>query len=347
MSKNYDDDGQKPKSAYLFIGAGIICVCVSVIVHVAHLIETKNQVLIVLNDFFVQLLSHLGIGFFAIGLLSILLEMSHWTHYFETRLSKIVIEKKYLEKLSTSALITVQTEVLRAFFKNDQIGGKEGFLNYYQKNLQHIIDMPYRNNVSLTLSITPDDGACTKLKVFEVLNYRCMANGKKFQETIPYTPDKGEHYKIFDFKVTLQHDDFKSLPGAVDGHIVYDLAKLKSVGACKNIEDGFELDIKEHTKDCLNVTIQANYLIVKNRFIAWRMSQPSNNVTLHLTYPTNLEVAKELFVNERNASLVSQDQQSGYFNLNIAEWLLPGEGVTFQFVDRLVGSDEESNATSN
>lgn len=322
----------KYRDAFIFISIGVILVLISILFHTVHLIDTKNEVMLFFNEFISQLFSHIGIGCIAIGVITILLDMGHWTHYFESRLSKIVVEKKYLEKLDTDSLINLQTEVLKAYFKNDDIGGHGGFLEYYQRNIQTIIGMPFRTTVMMNLKIEfkDDDPNSSELKIYETLSYICMSNSGKVQENVCYLPERHEKYEIANFHVTLQHDKFKSKLGDKNGQVNFDLHTLKEKKACVLITDGFDLDIKDYCEDGLNVIVNAEYTSSIDRFIAWRMSHPSRNVIINLNFPKDLILAKEFFFNENDSYTEKLDEANGNYYLAVHDWLLPDEGITFQ-----------------
>ena len=71
----------------------------------------------------IELIGHLGIGAIILGVLSILLGLRHWTEYFKERLVDIVMEKSYMDRLTEPALLELQTDVLKSYFKNDTYRG--------------------------------------------------------------------------------------------------------------------------------------------------------------------------------------------------------------------------------
>lgn len=315
-------DSTKPKDSYKFLLGGIIAILLSILLHVVHIIKTDNTFLLALNEIFAQILSHLGIGLLAIGFLSIYLEMNHWTKYFEERLTKIVSSEKFLKKLSTGSLITLQTEVLKAYFQNEEIGGTEGFLQFYQKNIQAIIGMPFRSNVNLHMSI--DEESSEHFLVQEILSYRCMANGNRVQENVCYIPEEGEQAMAIDFHVILARENLEDE--------IFDLTRLKNEKACIDINKGFNLDIKKFSVNNMNVTVKAKYLVYKTRFIGWRMSHPSRHVTITISFPKNYNINKEYFFSS-NTTKSTQEAQ-GSFYLNVPDWLLPDEGIAFQLMHK-------------
>lgn len=324
------NDSNKLKSkAWLFISIGLILIFIAVLFHVIHLIETQNKFLLFLNEFIPQILSHLGIAGIAIGLITFLFETPHWTHYFEKRLSKIVTEKEYLTTLSSEDLTTLQVEVLKACFKNDEIGGEEGFLKYYQKNIQNIIGMPYRTNVDMDLQVSINDEDANTLKIKERITYNCLPNAGSIQKDVCYLSEIGEHAKSVNFEVILQHEKLRSEKNFSD-NLIFDLVKLKELKACTEIEKGFGLDISEYNFTGLNIFVKAEYLIERSRFLGWRMSHPSKNVSVKINYPENLKLSREFYFNCNDSK--TEDNILGSYYLRINDWLLPDEGVAFQFL---------------
>ena len=323
----------KHRGAYVFISIGIVLILISILFHIVHLIDTQNKFLLQLNEIFAQILSHLGIASLAIGIITILFDTSHWTHYFEKRLSNIVSEKEYLQQLDTQSLINLQTEVLKAYFKNDQIGGSDGFLNYYQKNIQAMIGMPFRTNINVNLQVSHVPNS-EKLKIKETISYICMANSGRIQDNVGYIPELGEHDTESFYFVSLQHEDFKNNVGDSTGTIKFDVAKLMEIQACTDINKGFNLDIKQYNKNGLNVFIRTDHLINKHRFIGWRMSHPTRNLSATINFPLDLSLAKEFFFNENDSYTEYMDAENGTYSLNINDWLLPDEGITWQFIPK-------------
>lgn len=323
-----DNSNNMKSKAWVFISIGLILILIAILFHVIHLVDTQNKFLLFLNEFIPQILSHLGIAGLAIGIITFLFETPHWTHYFEKRLSKIVTEKEYLTTLSTEDLTTLQVQVLKAYFKNDDIGGEEGFLKYYQQNIQNIIGMPYRTNVDMDLQVSISDEDETKLRIKERITYHCLPNAGSIQKDVCYIPEVGEHAKSINFEVTLQHESLKSETNTSDS-LVFDLTKLKELKACTEIEKGFGLDISQYNLSGLNIFVKADYLIDRSRFLGWRMSHPSKNVSVKITYPENLKLIREFYFNSNDSK--TEDDSLGSYFLKINDWLLPDEGLVFQF----------------
>lgn len=329
------------KEGIKFILIGVFLILISLFIHTIHIIDTENKILLHLNEIVIQIFSHLGIGALAIGILSIMLDMDHWTTYFENRLSNIVMKKSYLHNLNDDDLANLQREVLKVYFKNDDIELKEGFLHYYQKNIQKFIGQPYRKNVVMQLilnEIIVQDEDGNNIELFEVsesMTYVCKKNGNHIQKNICYIPDEYEHYSTDDFYVKLQHPIFDGNAEANNlNEIIFDIEKLISIGACPDTMTGFDLDIQDYATDDLNVMLKAKYKIKKDRFFGWRMSHPTLDLTIIVNYPAGYVLASEYYFSEDNSYSLDNDENSGRFFLKINEWLLPDEGLTLQLTKK-------------
>ncbi|MBL7878745.1 MAG: hypothetical protein JNN23_02610 [Chryseobacterium gambrini] len=328
--KTVNKDVKKTLMAILFIGISIVLILISIIIHLQlHYKDGYFHQHEYLANFLAQLSSHFGIGILAIGILTIMLDLSHWREYFENRLSQIVIKKEYLNNLKKEDLMPLQKEVLKAYFKNDDIGGDEGFLNYFQDNFIGIIGLPYRMDVNMNLNIK-DSSNENLFEIEEILSYTCMNNGSNYQTNICYQPDDEEHYLTKDFKVTIQHPDFIDKNKNPKGEEHFNLDKLKNCGACNDILNGFNLDITEYKKPGLKVMVIAEYSVNKHRFLGWRMSHPSNKVNINIHYPVGYKIHKECFFN--NDKYIENNNFNGNYALMINSWLLPDEGIVIQLI---------------
>jgi hypothetical protein len=308
----------KYKDAFIFILLGSAVILVSLV--------SEGQFEI--GHIVISFLSHVGIGLLVIGILGILIDFSHWTEYFEKRLSNIVIEKKYLEKLDQDSLIKLQTEVLKAYYKNDNIGGADGFLDFYHRNIQSLVSIPFRNNANLSLRIDYWDQDPDKFMVYETMSWVCKSNGGKIQDTISWVPGENEFEQVLSFQVSLQHKALmtRDNPG---GLILFDYSTLKKkfpigkLGFCVPIEKYKELDE-------LYVVVKNNYVIPKERFMGWRMSFPTRRMSLVVQFPKELEIITELFFCDKN--VMHDERGPGQYYLTIEDWIMTDEGITIQLI---------------
>lgn len=323
---------QKLNAAVIFILVGIILIIGATVWENTH---DKHSFLVKL---LIGLISHFGIGSIVLGALGILIDTSHWIEYFKARLAEIVIDKKYMENLSPESLISLQTEVLKVYFNDDGIGGKDGFLQYYQNHIQNIVGSPFRINVESDMRIEFVEGSEEKIYVYEVLSWNCKANGGKIQSNITWEPSDNEFEKVRELTLILEHE-LLDVDG-MKGKATYDLKKLREWQA--EGSDGFNYPLKSIIDlDGLKVTIKSEVVISKNKFIAFRMAHPSRGLSMSIRYPKELTIVKELFGIEDECCEID-DNGKGYYKLSSQKWILPDEGIVFQLVPLNVKSSMDA-----
>lgn len=316
-------NSEQKRDSIAFIALGLVLILLSIAMDP----EKPHTVWKTLLEF----ISHIGIGLLLLGILTILLDFSHWTHYFEKRLSNIVTEKKYLQTLDKNSLISLQTEVLKAYFNNDDIGGSDGFLNYYQRNIQILISNPFRTNVNLHYLVDFAPGDKTKLRVIETMSWTCKSNGGRIQDSVKWMPSEYEVEKLDKFEITIQHESFKSGDNEKGEHKFTpestDSGRLKITH-----ENAFELSLSDcvHLQN-LRVQISVNYMIPQERIIAKRMAYPTRGLNLSVQYPKDLVILAEPYCYE-NAMFPTN--QPGNYLLVSEDWIMPNEGITMQLLKK-------------
>lgn len=303
MSKNYKR--AKRNTAFLCIFIGIILLLSAIVTedNLPSIKETHWEILI-------NLVLHLGIGAVVLGSLSILIDLDHWTEYFKQRLADIVSEKKYLENYSQEQLINLQTDVLKTYFKDDAIGGNDGFLKHYQNNIQEIIGTPFRLDVENDIAIKYKEGSDKKeIIIREVISWRCKSNRGKIQETIKWIPEEGEFVKVDVISVKLEHEAFKDINDKSEKIILF--ADFKEDWKKEN--GGFVIPLDEKDKlDGLKITLVVDITNTRERFYAWRMAQISKGLTITIRYPEDLVVVTEIYSIDDRCYSILNDQPGFY-----------------------------------
>jgi hypothetical protein len=286
----------------------------------AIILEEEFHELLVAKLVF-ALMGHLSIGLIVIGVLSLIIETDHWENYFRNRLKEIVIDKKYLEGLSEEKLIALQVDALKAYFKDDEIGGKGGFLEFYQKNIQEYFSTPYRSNLQTDIRIDYTDDP-DKVSVHETMSWVCKATKGKIQADVKWKPNPGEFESVKDYSIRIVASDIDK---------TFDKGQLEQ---WKTETDGFVFPLNKHySKDGLKVTVTSNVIIQKNKFIAWQMAHPSKGITISVRYPTDFLINKELFGIEDNCDEINEEEY-GYYKLTSENWILPNQGIVFELIER-------------
>jgi hypothetical protein len=305
-------------TAWLFIILGVLLLII------AFWWESSAENHIFLEKILITLLAHFGIGALVIGILSILIETSHWIEYFKDRLMEIVVQPKYLEKLSPEELTTLQTESLKAYFKDNSIAGKNGFLQYYQRNIQKFVASPYRTNIQSDIRIEYSNSDNDKIMVHEEMSWECRATGGKIQDTVQWEPNAFEFEKVEDLQLIIEH------PLISTGTIYFGKRELEEKFKTNN--DGFIFPLREYiTLDGLRIKIISDVIVSKNKFLAWRMAHPSRGISLSVRYPQDLNINKELFGIGEDCFEIN-DKGKGYYKLSSQKWILPDEGIVFELL---------------
>ena len=274
----------------------------------------------------IHLLSHFGIGLLVLSMLTLVMDIDHWTKYFEKRISKVVMEKGYLQQQDQNSLIKLQTDVLKAYFRNDELGGKDGFLTYYQKNIQDFINTPFRTNVNMDINVRFNPSDATQLIIDEELSWICKATANKIQDVISYEPDPGEYIKASNYEIIFKHDTFEK-------DVLVNLKQLKDEDRMTSGDLGFIYPITGKLNiDNLYIKIHSEFIISKSRIMAWRMSHPTKDVVIRIQYPKELSLITELFFNENNVQDKSHKPSLGSYHITIKDWLMPNEGIAFQYI---------------
>jgi hypothetical protein len=228
-------------------------------------------------------------------------------------------------------LIALQTEVLKAYFNNDDIGGSDGFLNYYQRNIQLLISSPFRTNVNLyyLIEYSPNDN--TKLVINETMSWTCKSNGGRIQDSVKWIPSEYEVETLDGFKIVIQHDSFKNKDNG-KGEITFGCSSSGSGKLLTNDKNGFTLSLDEYIHlENLRVQIVVNYTIPRERIIAKRMAYPTRGLNLSVQYPKDLAIATEPYYNE---NAMSSTSLPGSYHLISEDWIMPDEGITMQLLKK-------------
>lgn len=129
----------------------------------------------------------------------------------------------------------------------------------------------------------------------------------------------------------------------------YNYQKLSDLNALMPDSNGFKLSIKDYNIDGLNVVIKATYHCHKNRFFNWVLSSPTHGLTLNVSYPKEFSFVRELFLNNERNYNEQYDEKNSIYILKNGEWLLPGEGICMQLLERnfhseLISPEEKSTS---
>lgn len=291
-------------------------------------------------------LSSLGISIVLFSLISILMDMDSWKDYFIERLKSILMDHEYLKSLDEKTLKTVQTNVLKAQFKNNNIDNEGSFLEYFHKHLHKYISTPYRQDVHATL-IMEKDLISGNIKVKDKVTYKCRAISGIIQENIRWIPDEDEFVSVESLEIYIKIPENHKNCGKeiliANSNKKIKPEKLKEFISNKNIElteesyteekfdlkrNGLDIPIAEVSEiDNLIVTTISQYVISEGNFQYWQMSHPTKNFTITISYPKDQKIQfKTLVIDDWGGDITNED---GFLSFKYNHWALPQSGLAW------------------
>lgn len=262
-------------------------------------------------------LTTLSIALIAFGIFGILLDSHSWREYFGERLKEVVIDNAYINNLDPENLKQLQTNVLKAQFKNTNIDKDGGFLQYFHLHLHKFISEPYREDVS-TEVIMREISKGGDFLVTDKVRYVCRSSGGKIQSSIGWRPDPDEFKEIRSLKVNIQFPANHEKAGQI--------IELKK---CECVEkEGISVSLKEYENiDGLVVITESIYVVERSKFQYWQMAHPTKNFDITIIYPSDLKIQFKTLVLEDVISHITEDE--GYLKFGYGTWALPQSGLTW------------------
>lgn len=277
--------------------------------------------------------STLSIALVGFAIFSMLLDSHNWREYFSDRLKEIVLEKEYLRTLDSGTLRQLQTNVMKALFKNPDIDKDGSFLRFFEDKLHTFISEPYREDVSteVILKKITDTGYLFLDKV----SYVCRSSGGDIQKHIGYKPDDGEFEEVQYLKICIQYPQHHEKAGQRETLYDKNGQELQD-----DLVGGVEISLNNYQGiDGLVVTVESKYIVAKGKFQYWQMAHPTRNFDITIVYPTELDIQFKTLVIEDVVGQVSDED--GYLKFKYDYWLLPQSGLAW-----LVGEKSLTNAST-
>jgi len=150
-----------------------------------------------------SLIQTLGVTTFGLGILNIVVETADWRRYFEQRIRAIVIDQSYLQRLDSDILQAMQTNILKALFRDANIDREGSFLNYFHENLHRYIAEPFREDVTNELICEAHDP--NSWKVFDRVTYVCRKSAGSIQSDVRWIPDRDEFLSVQSVSIEIQY----------------------------------------------------------------------------------------------------------------------------------------------
>jgi hypothetical protein len=274
-----------------------------------------------LAELVVRLIETIGVTLFGLGLLNIVLETKDWRDYFEKRLRDLIVQQSYVSILDQDALNALQTNVLKAQFKDQKIDHEGSFLNYFHSNLHRYIAEPYRDAV--TSEVIFKDGGPGCWSVFDRVTYVCRQSATGIQTHVGYMADKAEYVSIQSLCVRVQYPYNHAKKGTQDELYL----------GTPTLGEWLQIPLDAYKEvDGLIVTITAEYDVSKDKFQYWTMAHPTKNFDITVIYPPEYDIqVKPLVINQE---LVLTTAKDGYFKMKYDSWMLPASGLSWRIISR-------------
>jgi hypothetical protein len=248
------------------------------------------------------------------GLISIVIDAGHWRTYFEDRIREIVIKQDFLKVLDPDALRGLHTEVLRAQFRNAEIGGPDSLLSHYQTQLQEYISAPYREGVAAHIDIRRRGD---EWLVTETVDFTCCKNAGVMQKTVSWAADSSQ--VLMRAKITAT-----TLPDYND-ILLFQYESAAEVGRSKldELQEGISLEqFQDH--DRVRITLEIMYSLRYFRVISWWMIYPTHRFSINVQAEDH-RIDPELFMPRPKEVRITGGRNN--MQLNYDGWLLPRTGL--------------------
>lgn len=284
-----------------------------------YLIEIQPTNATLMRISFHKLINLVGIALIGLGFFNIILQIKDWRDYFEERIKTVLFEQAYLKSLDKETLRSIQTNALKAYFKNPELDREGSFLRYFYDNLYKYISEPYREDVRAEVFLDSEEDGM--FRIFDKVTYACRKTSGSIQPEIRWTPDEGEFETIENVTISVQlpynHEDA--------GKVV----QLRT-GSVDDPNDTFTASLEKYKDvDGLIVIVESKYRIKSDRFQYWQMAHPTQNFSFTLHFPSEFTVQhKPLVINPIMCLTTSRE---GYLNIKYDSWMLPMSGLAWRF----------------
>ena len=269
---------------------------------------------------------HLGIAVLSIGGIGLLLEFPHWQDYFHKQIVDTITEEAYLKKFSGVELNEIQTKLMRAFFKTEDIDKPNSFFRYYREKIQDFIGKPYRES---TTGVTKISDCLDNPNVFiveETISFVCCRLGQDIQKEATWTTEPDEIDRITSFSITVTEPPTIGSPALPPRVFKQGDSELKEVDGKR----GYRLSLADYKgMDGLGVKVEVTYVVSRDRAFSWTMPYISKGMKCTIIFPPELKIFIDQFVMEDVDHPC--EIKAGECVFSYPYWLLPGGGLAFHF----------------
>lgn len=306
-----------------FVIAGLLLAALAV--YLNFLVDPSRPVGRSAAQLFFEMLILVGMAFFSMGLFSVILDLKSWKDYFEAGLRRIVLQPEYLKTLSPERLREHQVDIFKTYYSDSDIDHEGRFLRYCLEHIHRYLMQPYRERIYDKITVKP--AGPSLFRVTDKLTYACRRIDGSIQSRVFWQANSREVLKMEDLRVQLRwprgHKE-------ADRRVILGIQDLTE----KQLHDGsllFEYDLSQHRQvDGLVVEAEATYLVHDASFNTWRMADPSRDVELRISYPTDLKIQFLPYLIDHDPDEVQDDP--GLFIARFKSWIMPKSGFAWKLL---------------
>ena len=281
----------------------------------------------------------LGIASLIFGMFSLFIELPGLRNYFLDRMKELVIERDYLKNLSGEELEKLQLNVIRANFRDDEIGDKGSFLDFLYRDIYSYIGKPYRERV--TLEIRYEKMGEDFFIAHDRMTYICRMSGGEIVPAILWQNDPDEIEEIRELKIVARYpkgygpeedvlianlDKCNFNVRQKDGNMQQSGTAGDYLGKEFRVRRGESYD----NVDQLKIIIEAVYVVRTRHFHYWLMSYPTKDFSLILKFPDSYQSQAATFINNEHVGVLTQER--GYYSFFYNSWMIPQSGVAWRLI---------------
>lgn len=192
---------------------------------------------------------------------------------------------------------------------------------FLEANILPLLSQPYRENVEAHVDYS-DTGDPKSLHVIDEVSYKCRAFGGSIDKSITWSFMPGEYQEMRAISIKIKK------PTTGEERVLLHRNDFADTGP----EAGFNFQHEvsdDWNVDNLLVTIKADYVIPTDHFVSWEMPKLTDGFALTITYPKHLKIFHMPYLNAYEDNKVTE--WPGFFSYKFYTWVLPNEGLGWQF----------------
>lgn len=314
---------------------------------------------------FIRFGEHLGVAFFVLGGIELLLHLPAMSGHFLGLLRDSIIKDEYLARLDPKSLENLirRAHQARANEPPERRGIRSDFLDFYFLHLERYMAEPYREDTHCLIVVNEAPEYPDLFQVSMTVSYRCRT-GKdgKVQETVDWGVTTLEAVLDID-ELTPKVEILLKRPSRDDSKPIEEYLHEVRPEYCyqapdkpqrwtkkrepRSKESLLEFRLNQpleryHPLDRLEVRVQAIYWAKKESYQTWRMGYPTRGFTMALDYPSSYEAQVTSFL---SGAEITRPPVKGSYTVNFKDrWALPGSGLSWYLAPQALDGHQESQA---